>query len=92
MHPGDLLRDELVARNIKHYELADVLGIARSVMSEIIHGKRKITPALAVKLENALGIKAEFWMKHQVIFDIDKIRLKNTNTGVGKKAGESARR
>lgn len=91
MHPGDLLRDELVARNIKHYELADVLGIARSVMSEIIHGKRKITPALAVKLENALGIKAEFWMKHQVIFDIDKIRLKN-NTGVGKKAGESARR
>ncbi|MEQ8906894.1 HigA family addiction module antitoxin [Ekhidna sp.] len=77
MHPGELLRDELEAREMKQVELAKELGIAKNVMSEIISGKRNITPELAVRLEDALGIKAEFWMKYQVAYEIDKIRIKN---------------
>lgn len=80
MHPGALLRDEIEARGMKQVELAKELGIAKNVMSEIIHGKRNITPELAVKLEDALGIKAEFWMKHQVTYEIDKIRIRNRNS------------
>ena len=53
-------------------------------MSVIIRGKRNITPELAVRMEDALGIKAEFWMKYQVAYEIDKIRIKN------KKAVEKA--
>lgn len=77
MHPGELLRDELDARDIKHIDLAKSLGIAKNVMSEVINGKRNITPTLAVKLEEALDIKAEFWMRYQVSYEIDKIRMKN---------------
>lgn len=84
MHPGELLKDELEAREMKQIELAKELGIAKNVMSEIIGGKRNITPELAVRLEDALGIKAEFWMKYQVAYEIDKIRIKN------KKAVEKA--
>ncbi len=76
MHPGELLRDELEAREIKHIDLAKRLGIAKNVMSEIINGKRNITPELVVRLEDALGIKAEFWMKYQVGYEIDRIRIK----------------
>lgn len=43
--------------------------IAKNVMSEIINGKRNITPMPAVKLEKALSIKAEFWMRYQVTFE-----------------------
>ena len=77
MHPGKLLRDEIEAREMKQIELAKELGIAKNVMSEIINGKRNFTSELAVKLEDALGIKAEFWMKHQVAYEIDKIRIKS---------------
>jgi HTH-type transcriptional regulator/antitoxin HigA len=84
MHPGGLLKDELEAREMKQVELAKELGIAKNVMSEIIGGKRNITPELAVRLEDTLGIKAEFWMKYQVAYEIDKIRIKN------KKAVEKA--
>jgi len=84
MHPGELLRDELDAREMKQVDLAKQLGIAKNVMSEIISGKRNITPELAVRLEDALGIKAEFWMKYQVTYEIDRIRIKN------KKAVEKA--
>ena len=76
IHPGELLRDELEARNMKQIDLAKNLGIAKNVMSEIINGKRNITPVLAVKLEEALEIKAEFWMQYQVTYEIDKIRIK----------------
>jgi HTH-type transcriptional regulator/antitoxin HigA len=77
IHPGELLRDELDARDIKHVDMAKTLGIAKNVMSEIINGKRNITPTMAVKLEDALGIKAEFWMRYQVNYEIDKIRIRN---------------
>ena len=77
MHPGQLLRDELDARDMKQIDLAKELGIAKNVMSEIINGKRNLTPELAVRLEEALGIKAEFWMKYQMAYEIDKIRIKN---------------
>ena len=85
MHPGELLKDELAARDMKQINLAKELGIAKNVMSEIINGKRNLTPELAVRLEDALGIKAEFWMKYQVGYEIDRIRIKN------KKAIEKAR-
>lgn len=71
-----LLRDALVAREMKQVELAKELSIAKNVMSEIISGKRNITLELTVKLEDALGNKAEFWMKYQVAYEIDKIRIK----------------
>ena len=77
MHPGQLLKDELDTRDMKQIDLARVLGIAKNVMSEIINGKRNLTPELAVRLEEALGIKAEFWMKYQMAYEIDKIRIKN---------------
>ncbi|MEM6813326.1 MAG: HigA family addiction module antitoxin [Bacteroidota bacterium] len=77
MHPGRLLKEELDAREMKQIDLAKELGIAKNVMSEIINGKRNFTPELAVRLEDALGIKAEFWMKYQMAYEIDKIRIKN---------------
>ena len=76
-HPGQLLKDELDTREMKQIDLAKELGIAKNVMSEIINGKRNLTPDLAVRLEDALGIKADFWMKYQMAYEIDRIRIRN---------------
>jgi antitoxin HigA-1 len=73
-HPGEFIKDELEARDWKQQELANKMDVAKNVLSEIIHGKRNLTPALALKLESSLGIKAEFWMKLQVNYDINLIR------------------
>lgn len=76
-HPGVLLKDEILSRGMKQIELADKIGVAKNVMSELISGKRNITADIAVRLEAALGIDAEFWMKYQAAYDIDKVRIKN---------------
>lgn len=76
-HPGVLLKDEILSRGMKQIELADKIGVAKNVMSELISGKRNITADIAVRLEAALEIDAEFWMKYQAAYDIDKVRIKN---------------
>ena len=78
-HVGVLLADEIEYRNIKQKDLADTMNIAPNVLSEIIHGKRNLTPQLAIKLEYALDIDAAFWMRLQVKYEIDTIRIKHRN-------------
>lgn len=74
-HPGTLLKDEIEYRNITQKKLADEMEIATTVLREIIHGKRNLTAELALKLEKALDIDAIFWMRLQVKFEIDSLRI-----------------
>ena len=76
VYPGEILLDELNAREIKQKELAASIGIAANVMNEIIKGKRNITAILAYKLELALGINAEFWLKLQAQYELELLRTK----------------
>lgn len=74
-HPGHLIADEIEYRVIKQKDLADAMDISANVLSEIIHGKRNITPDIAMKLEQALDIDAIYWMRLQVKYYIDKIKI-----------------
>lgn len=76
-HPGEFIKDELEARGVTQKETAEKMGIRPNVLSEIINGKRSIPPALALKLESVLEMKAELWMRLQVGYEIDKIRIKH---------------
>jgi antitoxin HigA-1 len=80
-HPGVLLFDEIEYRGISQKELAGNMNIAPTILSEIIHGKRNLTAALALKLEKALDIDAITWMRLQIKFDIDSLRIKEREKG-----------
>jgi antitoxin HigA-1 len=41
-----------------------------SHFSELLHGKRNVSAATALKLEDILGISAEYWMRIQVYHDL----------------------
>jgi HTH-type transcriptional regulator/antitoxin HigA len=73
-HPGEHLKDEIDAREISQQDLAEATDLSKSEISSIVHGRRKITPKIAFKLELALGVKAEFWMNLQIKYDIDLIK------------------
>lgn len=64
-HPGSVLKKELKARGIKQKDFADVIGMPAPNLSELIKGKRNITEAIAIKLEEALGIPFQNWMNLQ---------------------------
>ncbi len=57
-HPGEMLLDELGARNISQADFAKQIGYQKSQLNEIINGKRGINADLALLLEGALKIDA----------------------------------
>ncbi|MEZ5025710.1 MAG: HigA family addiction module antitoxin [Chitinophagales bacterium] len=76
LHPGDVLLMELEAREIKKSDFALLLEMRPSHFSELLHGKRHVSANIAIKLENALDISAEFWMRVQTAYDIKVERQK----------------
>jgi HTH-type transcriptional regulator/antitoxin HigA len=78
-HPGTLLKDELNARGIKQKEFAIELGVLPSFLNEIVKGKRPITADFAVLLEKSLEIPADYWMRFQSQYEIDRARIKEKN-------------
>ena len=70
LHPGDVLSNELQAREIKKIVFAEQIGMKPGHLSELLHGKRHVSAATAIKLEKLLNIPAEYWMRVQVYYDL----------------------
>ena len=70
-HVGEVIKDELSARNMKQSELSELTGIQKSILNDVIKGKRSLTPEMALLLENALGISATYLMNIQTQYELD---------------------
>lgn len=70
-HPGEVLKDEIIARCLTQKQLSEMTGISPSIISGIISEKRSVSQRTAAALEKALGISAELWMDLQIQYDID---------------------
>ena len=68
-HPGDILKVELEARNIKRRDFARTTDILPSHLNQLIKGKRDISMKIALKLERALGVPSDFWIRLQNLYN-----------------------
>ena len=71
IHPGSILKEELVERGIPQKQFAKDIEMQPSHLCEIIKGKRSITKPVADKLEEILGIPSIDWVNLQTRFDYD---------------------
>jgi antitoxin HigA-1 len=76
LHPGEVLRAELEARKLLKSAFALNIKVYPSHFSDVLRGKRNINSAFAIKLEQALGISAGFWIRLQGEYDLAKERMK----------------
>lgn len=70
LHPGEIIADELEARNILKKDFATFLDMQPAHLSDLITGKRHVSARLALKLEQHLGINAEYWLRVQSSYDL----------------------
>lgn len=75
IHPGEIIKDELDAREMKQKELASLIGMPTSVLNDIIKGRRSVTPEVAVLLQEVWEIDAAYWLSLQNQYDIDQARI-----------------
>ena len=76
-HPGELLKDELQARNISQKSFAQLIGVSCSYLSGVVNEKRPVTSELAMLLEASLNIKAYIWVRMQTEYDLCKAQKSN---------------
>jgi len=74
IHPGEVLKDEIEARGLIKKDVARQIDLLPQHLSELFAGKRHITPAVALKLEDVLHISAEFWLTLQNKHDLTLVR------------------
>src|SRR5258706_86742 len=70
--PGEVIKEELEARGWSQVELADIMGRPPRVVSEIISGKRGITPETAKGLGAAFGTGGTFWMNLEGSYQLSR--------------------
>lgn len=73
-HPGEiLLEDVLPAIKMTQTEFAQRLGVSRLSVSELLHGKRSMTPEMAARVAKLLRGTPEIWLRMQAARDLWEI-------------------
>jgi HTH-type transcriptional regulator/antitoxin HigA len=75
--PGEYLADELAERGWSVAEFAAILGRPPQAVSEIINGRKEITPATALEIAAATHTAAETWLRLQNTYRLWKLAQDN---------------
>ena len=69
--PGEILQAEFVEPlQLTQGDLAEMLGISRQRINEIIKGVREVTADSAIRLGKLFGVSPQFWLMCQLRFDL----------------------
>ena len=70
VHPGTVLKEELVARGLTANAFALKLRVPPQRIQEIVAGKRAISPETALRIGRSLGTGARLWLSMQQAYDL----------------------
>ena len=74
-HPGRIVRhDCLEPLGLSVTAGANVLGVTRQALSNVINGKSGISPEMAIRLTKAFGSTPETWLRMQLAYDLAAAR------------------
>src|SRR5207244_7841859 len=74
-HPGGfVLRQCIEPLGLTITQAATALGVTRTTLSELVNGKRGISPEMAVRLSKVFGGSAATWLTQQAHYDLAQVR------------------
>lgn len=72
--PGEILQQELEARELPQSQLAARAGLSAKHVNLVIKGNAPISAEVAVSLEEILGVSAESWLRAEAAFQAAEAR------------------
>jgi len=70
-HPGEhVLEDCIKPLGLSITKAADILGVTRLTLSNLVNGKNGISPEMAIRLSKAFGSSPELWLGLQMDYDL----------------------
>ena len=83
VHPGSVLREDILKEmKLTITKTAENLQVSRKQLSEIVNETSAISAEMAVRLEDAFGVSAEFWLDMQKSHDIWKVKHSGRVNGI----------
>ena len=74
-HPGGIvLRECIEPLGLSITDAAAALGVARNTLSELVNGKRGISPEMAVRIAKVFGGTEEGWLIQQAQYELAHVR------------------
>lgn len=82
-HPGLSVREDcLKPLGLTVTRGAEVLGVTRQALNNLVNGKTGVSPEMAIRLDKAFGGTAEGWLALQAAFDLACARKKERSIAV----------
>ncbi len=75
VHPGEVLFEEfLKPLNLSQKRLAGDIKVSPGAIGNIVHGKRPVSPTMALRLARYFCTADDFWLRLQADHDLEKAR------------------
>ncbi len=75
VHPGRIVRKDCIEPlGLTITKAAEVLGITRQALNNVVNCKSGISPEMAIRLSKAFGSNAETWLRMQLAYDLARAR------------------
>src|SRR2546427_2939521 len=70
-HPGELLREEILpATEISQERLAELVGVSRQTVNELVNEKRSVSIDMAYRLSRLFNMDPSTWIRMQEAVDV----------------------
>ena len=70
-HPGEMLREDFIPDYGPTVTgLAELLGVSRQSVNELLRERRAVSPEMALRLGRLFGNSPEFWLNAQRAIDL----------------------
>jgi antitoxin HigA-1 len=74
-HPGEFIRAEILDElGLSVSTAAEVLGVRRATLSDLLNGKAALSPEMALRVEKAFGVDMEMLFRMQAWYDTTAMR------------------
>ena len=73
-HPGGFIREIVTELDLNVTDAADVLGVTRPTLSNLLNERASLSPDMALRIEKAFGVKMDTLMRMQNAYDIAQAR------------------
>lgn len=71
LSPGEILQTEFMRpHGLTQGDLAELMGVSRQRVNEIVNGAREISADSAIRLSQLFGVSPQFWLMCQLRLDL----------------------
>ena len=76
-HPGDFIRTEVIEElGLSVTKAAEILGVRRATLSDLLNGNAALSPEMALRLEKAFDVSMDLLLRMQAWYDASQMRAR----------------